>query len=535
MKTYYSDAKKNKAALILAAMSADMVRDIVHLSLTEGYSVLDTISDNDAPPRPFAMLSRQYISDSDFPEVFVGVATVMLGQFRTLGLDGDFYKKTLTDAFSMPDNMATAMAQSIETRDIIGGSKTGAKAMGWFERFTARTAEDIRRIANSTANLLGLSWNNDQDQQYDIDCLYELKKLGEAVIELQSRVRLTEGQANLAISMGLFKGYKGTQLYQIQGGDVDDDLDPASRAELAVLTHAQPLMGDILPAEVFGGLGKFVSKAREFAQNNLKGLIKKDDSGEGALTAQAYDNISAGVDGPSRTAELVRNGIPVNDLAEFLGKYMRAVPQAGDVANHTYARVAADYGPEIADRFIAGDLPGAFSEAIRIASGPLPSTGDTELDDQLTGDVFNEEDSVDTDPEVGGLFKKLRAKIKLKKARKVLRKKRRFLTRQNRRDASQQQLDAADQELAAAHNWQPDNQADADFAQQNFYTRLREINEAQDYPSFRGYGTDQPQDGMVNAVPATDGMDYFSGMPDAMAASQFYGGPNTGEQAASNM
>lgn len=525
MKRYFpGDDRKNKAAMLLASMSPDMVDDIVNLCQSQGNSLAAILNDGDSGPKPLALFSRSFINDEDFPAVYIGATTVMLGSFRTLTHDAEFYKKSLSDAFSLPDSMAEALAEKIETYDRIGGTKEARAAMGWFDRLTARAAETIRKGANYLPSILQIPWYNDQDQKYDIDFLYELKLLGQTVDELQSRSRLITGQAGAAYAMGLFQGHGGTSIYKglLAGGDVVDD---DAAAEYDVLTAAKPLMGDVLPKSVFGGLGNLVEGAKAFAKKNLNKLIGKgDDADEGSPThVAAYDRLSQGIEGPSKAAECARDGVPIPALLNLIKQYVSSPGQTGDVGDHIVSRIAADYGDVVAEHYRNGDLPAAVTAVIQQADGDLPTTGDDDLDEQITGDVMAEEDSVDTDPEVGGLFKRLRTKIKLKRARNLMRKQMRRGSKQRRKDIQNQEFIDANDQISRAKQWAPGNAEDMDEAMAAYQSRpFRNpiVYRQPAYPEFPGdsmpaeMGPENNWGGYPpNSYPfGNETPDYFSGM-----------------------
>jgi hypothetical protein len=431
----------NKAAMILASMSPDMVEDIISLVNQRGRALIADLNIVDGPPRPLAIMSRSFIADEDFPEVFVGMCTVMLGAFRTLKHDAEFYKSTLKDAFSMPDSMAQSMADKIETHDIVGGSDAARESMGWWHKLVINTEEGIRRVANWIPSVLQLPLYNDQDQEYDIDFLYELKNLGVAVNELNSRARLIRGQAAAAYAMGLFKGDKTMYKGLLGGGD--PSLDPTTAAELHFMQTAEPLMGDTMPAKMYGGLANFVTKAKEFAAHALAGLASSaghgdNPSGNDPVMANAIDNIRQGGQGPSSIAKATQSGIPVDDIVNFIMRYQQGGDnqQMGDA----YGDVHDSYGQDVADAWHEGDLPGVMTHIARINQEPLATTGDPELDEELVGDVMSETDNADTDPEIGGLFKKARARHQLKKGLRKQRKRLKHQAKQKKKSQTNQDL-----------------------------------------------------------------------------------------------
>ena len=146
MKKYFSDSRKNKAALILASMAPDMVEDITALVLSRGHNLLNDLAGADGPPRPLAIFSRTFINDEDFESTFLGFSTVVLSQLRTVGSDNDFYQETLKNAFGLPPQMAQALAKKVETYDALGGAPD-ADTRSYLAKIQEGLAEKIGRAS----------------------------------------------------------------------------------------------------------------------------------------------------------------------------------------------------------------------------------------------------------------------------------------------------------------------------------------------------------------------------------------------------
>jgi len=116
----------DRAALVLATMSPDMVSDIVRLVNLQGASLSTTlfnpngIASSQVANRFLGILSKEYISDEDFGNVWAGLSTVFLASIRNPEMGNDNYQKVLETAFSLPSKIAEPIAKKIETYDILG-------------------------------------------------------------------------------------------------------------------------------------------------------------------------------------------------------------------------------------------------------------------------------------------------------------------------------------------------------------------------------------------------------------------------------
>jgi hypothetical protein len=241
--------------------------------------------------------------------------------------------------------------------------------------------------------------------------------------------------------------------------------------------------------------------ARDFAKSKLSEHAASaghgsDNGNADPVMAQALENVRAGSNGPSSLANATGQGIPVQDLKDFIMKYNAPVNQTGDV----YHNISEEYGDVVADAWQCGDLPGVMTKVIQQASEPAYSTGDVAFDDQLVGDVFAEQDNADTPPEIGGLFKRARAKHKLKKAARIQK-------RALRRKAKDDALNAADQTLDAAKNMEGSNVTDSMTQQQQYYA-------AQQPPSYAPSGSVMPADIGASQGLTPGGAGYFESFPD---------------------
>lgn len=410
MRTFYpNNSRHNKAAVILASMSPDMVEDIVALLNARGSAVVsDVFSANDGPARPLAAFSRNYIADEDFPDTYQGFTTVMLADLRTLKGDHDFYEDTLTKAFSLPADMADAIATSIETTDVLGKVAPNGKALPWYKRLYNRVAEDIRRVSNWSTSVLHLPWENDQDQQFDIDYLYELSKLGKVVDELNRRARLIKAQA--AISSGM-------QIWE--GGDAEVYGD----TEASIVRAYAPALNRTVPRALYGGTEALAKQGHYNTIGHTMGMI---DRAHGKMSQLAGAGDAQTSEIKEKTGALANGGGspllallgPLAGKKAFLQGLASLIGagQSGDA--EVYGDVSDTYGDAVANAMATGDVPGVY-RALQELSGSHITTGDAQLDQAIIGDVLGElaaekGDALD-DREVGGLFTRWKINAALKK------------------------------------------------------------------------------------------------------------------------
>lgn len=442
MKRYFSNARMNKAALILASMSPDMVADIIDLVNSRGRSLTTELSAENGPVRPYAIFSREYINDDDFPEVFLGMTTIFLSTMRKLKSDNDFYETVLRQAFYLPASMAAAAAKKIETLDIIGGSQGAIDNQKWYGLIGARFQEAVRRTVNFVPSALGINWENDQNQKYDIDFLYEVKQLGKVVDDLQSRANLMRGQAQVSAELGIFNATSG--IY----GDVLDQVDPADKWEIAIGDLMENEMG-FLPLDLLGGLKKLFKRGKDQHDSNVKQVAEKAGlTGRGSSDPDAREAAQRVLSGnPGRLMEHMSTSQQRTALENAIA-VMQSVHDGintGDV----FEKMADDYGDVVANEWRSGNIPGMMSNVIEMAGDAFETTGDPELDEAIIGDVLGDIDAEwgdvegATDSEFGGLFKRARANAKLRKAARRARRAARKASKINRKNEAEARLIAA--------------------------------------------------------------------------------------------
>lgn len=447
MKQYFpSNPRHNKAAMILASMSPDMVRDIVNLVNFRGTALVADVSSDEGTTRPYAIFSRDYVPDEDFPQVFMGMTTIFTASMKKLTEDFDFYEQVLKDAFYLPSSMASAIAKNIETRDIIGGSKEAVDSMGWFSKAGARLMELTREAVNYAPSVLQLPWENDQTQKYDIDFLYEVKLLGQAVDQLNSRANLMKGQAKAAGQLGIFN--PNSKIY----GDVEDNFvgDPVDAYELQFLSALKPEMGFPIPLAIFGGLKKLFQGGKDGNRSKIgqlmekAGLIKSKAPVDPHAQEAAQRILS---NNPSPVGAIMSAGDAKSAIAQVIDTLQRVNSSTalGDVLH----QVADDYGDAAAEAWQNGNVPALMHNVIQQAGDTLATTGDPDLDEAIIGDVIGDIDAEmgdaegAFDAEMGGLFKRARINRKIRQGNRRSRRNAKREAKQNRKNKEQAELLAA--------------------------------------------------------------------------------------------
>lgn len=420
MKSYYSNSRHDKAAFILASYAPDTIEDIVSLVLARGSAIVNDLAGADGPPRPNAIFSRRYINDMDFKAMYTGALTVQLANLRTVQNDHDFYQTALVDAFGIPSTMAAALAKKIETYDILGGLPENDKR-AWYSKLSDRIQETIRQSANWVPSVLQLGIENDQDQKYDIDRLYEFKLLGEAVDDLNSRARLMTAQSAIAQTMGLFRTAVTAkeESGDIEAGDVD-------LGYQEIIGDAfRPLMGGPIPTNLFGGFGSLanIGKAASTAQAQAvvedaglsKSPAKKDVVKNPALRRALDKALNMN---PGKLA-LLAGGVAFAPAAVKAIKTLVQGAKGAKAMGDILGDVADKFGEEVAGAMAIGDVMGVL-EGIDALGGDIETTGDPLLDEAIIGDVLDEievegGDIEAGDVEIGGLFKRARINAAIRK------------------------------------------------------------------------------------------------------------------------
>lgn len=449
MKSYYpNNPRHDKAAFILASYASDTIEDIVSLVLSRGSALVNDLNGADGPPRPNLIFSRKYINDMDFKAMYVGALTVQLANLRQVSNDFDFYEKALVDAYGIPSEMAKVLAKKIETYDILGGMPDADKR-AWYSKLSDRVQETIRQSANYIPSLLQIGIENDQNQQYDIDRLYEFKLLGEAVDDLNSRARLMTAQAAIAQTMGLFKT---ANMEKVASGDIEDGDADLGYQEI-IADAFRPLMGAPVPAQLMGGftgvanMGKAASQAKAQSIVADSGLsLKRHENGKvrNPQLRSALDKVLS--TNPGKLAGLAA-GVAFAPSAVKIIKQLAARNKGAAAMGDIMGDLADKFGEEFASSVATGDVEGML-EHIGDLTGDIETTGDPELDEAIIGDVMDEieaegGDIEAGDIEIGGLFKRMRINAAIRRGNRRARRVTRKMGKQRRKKRDNDELDRA--------------------------------------------------------------------------------------------
>lgn len=417
MKRYFESDEQNRAALILASMSPDLVNSIIDLASSQGSGLTSRLfATDDGPPRPLAMFSNAFVTASDFPHVWLGFLTTQIAALRRVDVSAEEYSKMLVTAFGIPSELAAPLAKQIETYDVIGSSyKNSGQGIAWYKSLGSKIQETIRRVANTPSGLFNLNGflYNDQSQQGDIDYLYELAIFGKVVDDLMMRGRLMRGQASINQSLGYF-----------QTGDPLDYGD----AEATVYETFQPAMGAPLPAMIFGGAKKLAEAGSRANLDKIKNFLLKvglltDDSMPVAVTRPDLKNATLDVI-ESKPTVLSDFDTPPTVQAVRRKRKNSSNGEQNQI-DATYSTIAEEWGEPMAQAWMTGNPYAMLAAAARGAQEYVPSTGDPEADRAIMSDV-NRRMAADqmgdpagyaADAETGFLFFGNKKKKKLKKAR----------------------------------------------------------------------------------------------------------------------
>jgi len=456
MKVYYTNPRMNKAAYILASMSPDMVSDVIDLVNTRGRSVISDLADGEGPIKPYAIFSREYIPDEDFPQIFLGMGAIYVSQLRRLKQDNDFYENVLRTTFFIPEDMAAALARKVETIDVIGGDPK-VSTVGTLKKLSDALQETIRKAINLVPSILGTNWENDQDQQYDIDFLYEVKTFGTVIDDLITRAHLMKSQALLAKSMGVFQGTQ--KLY----GDVAEaGGDPVDQYEVAMGDIAEQEMGGILPWSLYGKAAKLIGRNIKSFYNQAKTILhdkaSKHSPSHDPAAAEALQRHMTGNHGNLYHAKVA---IDSGDFKQALS-LLNSIAKSAGIGDAT-SKVAENFGPQVAHHYAMGDIEGCIGEIVDLAGDAFESTGNSDDDeaviasvlDGLDGEYGDAEGSLDA--EMGGLFTRARVNAKMRAVQRKTRRAGRKAARQSVRNARTARLILAKEAKANAGYYGPED------------------------------------------------------------------------------
>lgn len=414
---YYTDDSDNRIALLLSAGTPAMTARLASFFSKYGASAVSTVHGSRGKasnvPGFLAVFDEEYIQNTDFENVLVGLGAAYLSVLKQPSFGVDQYENILTTTFQLPPGMANKMAREIDTEDILKSSKGDE---GLWTSITNKLTEGARNILNWGASVLQLPWEIDQTQKYDIDCLFEMSLLGEAVAKLNRRVRLMKSQALLQANTGLFATGDPSMSEQ---DEIDNYVgDVFGRASARQLPPS--IMGGLAPLAQFGRAATAAEGKAIMAQAGISSTATP--SGEAKVVAGkplnvGYKNAVQKIMtmNPSK-ALLMGAGIGLTPMAiKGILKLAKGALNKGDIEENqgigdAYSTVATDYGDTAADAWLAGDIAGVMNAIADEATGDA-TCGDPEMDDLIANTIVDEMmgDIEESDPEVGGIL--MRARI----------------------------------------------------------------------------------------------------------------------------
>jgi len=448
-----SDSSRlGKARMILSLCSKDMVEDIILLIQSRGAGVIDDIYAQPKrafdPPRVLGVLSRDYIDDSEVGNLLIGLSTILLASLRKPKWGNDEYQKLLQDAFNLPNEIAAPIANNIETYDPIswGRNADGDNKLIDWTAIGRNIQEGVHRFLNWVPKLLQLNWEIDQNQNYDTDFLYELSKLGDIVIQMNRRANLMTAQALINQNAGMF-----------QAGDPDeteDDTDMQLGDALASLARKD------LPPSIMGGFASLANVGKRASVKKVEELANR----AGLKPSKRAETLEA--THPPKSAFLRKSWNKIlganPSIAALIGAGLGSAPgllklafkgKGSPEGLDLYGEVAEEYGPQIAQAWLQGDVDGILENMLgEIDDGDQDdvTTGDPDLDNEIEQAAAGEVASMELSPELGGLltkFKYKRAKKKFAKKKARMQRKAGKKTKRATRKANVQSMKSATQQF----------------------------------------------------------------------------------------
>lgn len=421
---------------MLRSMAPDMASAVISLCRIHGARALELVSETngDALPRLNGLFSPTYFKDvEDLHKFYLGSAAIMLSQYKAFSGSAGGYKSVLADLYDLPDSMAAAAAQQIETYDPLVRSQTDAAEVkiGYLSMLADALKEGTRRVANWTLDRLGVPFKFDQSQKRDYDAVYEICTLGEYVEKFAGRTRMMTTQLAIAKSTGLFA--------KAGMGDTFEEGDPVTDLVSAI----NMFMRNKLPDGVMGKFASGQDYGRTVSAQKVAAASGAEGQGDPGMAAIA-DQISTGsLDIPATAMAMTKGNPLVSHLAE---SYQSAVGDL-EARNSTYTHLCNALGQEVGDAWMSGDIESLVSELGDIMD--TETTGDPELDEAIAHEVIEAVDSEGgTDAEKGGWFTKARIRANMRKA-----------ARRAGRASNRNRLRSAKQ--LARRDWDSDNSTQA--------------------------------------------------------------------------
>lgn len=462
------DARKERAATVLAMMTPEMVGDVVELARAEGNSLVTYLfSNTDGSTRPLAVLDRGFIDDRDFHHVAAGFRAILIAALRNVKGDAPYYSGVLTSAYQVPVTMANTLASRIETQNILKPASTASadakqKVEDYLRRVLANSRVGFREIAGTAAEAF--------DTVADVDFLYEIKLLGAAAEELESMNRLMkplslQHQALKLLPEGIGASGRGEVF-----GDPSYDSDELA---LRIAEAVRPLAGNPLPESVMGGASKIGIVGKLASKLKLTELLKKFGGTDG-------DQVQKATNSPilQMSAEGMDPGT-LAKVAELIADMQKMIAQGqGDI----YGDVSMLYGEPVARAVADGNLIKAYRLIHENAADEAATTGFADTDtasDVAIGEVFGEvhdDEDLAFDQEIGGLFGNA-AKRQARKANRQQKLAAKRAQKQADKDTAFQTTMANQARKSYYRNFQP---------QAQFAPVVRPPQQAMDFQTFQG-------------------------------------------------
>lgn len=424
---FMSTDPDGSAAILLSMFSEDRINEIASFASRFGSGTAAAAHEkaakySTAGLTPLAFLSRTYIADSDLPRLVTGISGMLISDLRRTNKGVDEYERVLKNLFLLPQSMVNTIVKKINTDDILGT----VNADGTIDVDIWDTMFDwVKKVINQVPGADALGYEIDQTNKYDIDFLYEVSKLGEVIEELCTRLRLMRGQTLLATGPGLF------QTGDLLNSGMMGDLDSLTAAEAGPEVSAI-LAGDIvsnvtarnLPPHLFGRSGDLAKMTTHAAGRRTKRFLQA----AGKAVAETGDIDAKESSAAQKQASSIdtvkkRNPNLLKNIALGVGGVSLIPILASLVANAT--RATADRGIMglLPDSFRPGALAGDiddFAGAVGDLMFENHTTGDPQLDSEIEAAYANSGlDEANGDPEMGGLFSRMKANMAKKKAVRV--------------------------------------------------------------------------------------------------------------------
>lgn len=448
-----------RAMMMLSIFPPDLRDEIVSFCVARGSVASRDVSElEDAADVPafMTLFSRQYIDDRDMGELMIGFSTIVLDGLKSKKTGIDSYSTMLQTAYGLPEKVADAMANNIETED--DWSKMDPT---WYNKLSQTIQSATRQSINSvmsTGPLSVLSWEMDQDQTYDLDMLYEWKTLGAQVKKLNSRVRLMSAQSMIASQIDLFP--------RAEAGDVD-----YGDVESYIGDLVSKVAAPNLPAQMYGGIAPLVMLHRAANKVKLANVIKASGlgkpkvssagiiSGSKPMFGKVLAKLTAGKPGKKGILGFLRKKRMGDIDDELIDLNGASQDQKANILSTLHGQI----GDAVAHAYETGDINPLVREMAELAAVE-ETTGDVDLDEALIAGDMSEDPYGDVDEmgeEVGGLFTRMRTNMALRRAaRRKARGKRKSTRRQARWDRKQQMIEAKDKAKQATETYDEPEEED---------------------------------------------------------------------------